>query len=123
MKLLFLVIEGKAPAWVETARREYQDKIAGFQSFEIRSLKSPSVERDSASVKMRKESELILNQVDEKDLLVLFDEAGKQARSSEDFALALTRVLESGKSKVVFCIGGAYGFDESVRTRAGLRWS
>lgn len=123
MKLQLLILEGKPPAWAEAARREYQEKISGFIPFEIKSLKSPSVDRDSAAVKTRKEAELILDQLDDKDMLVLFDEGGKLAKSSEEFSAALSRVLESGKSKIVFCIGGPYGFDESVRTRAQMKWS
>lgn len=123
MKLVLLIVEGKAPAWAETARGEYVQKISGFIPFEIKSLKSPSVDRDSSAVKTRKEAELILDQLDDKDFLVLFDEAGKLAKSSEEFSTALSRVLESGKSKIVFCIGGPYGFDESVRQRAQAKWS
>ncbi len=123
MKLVLLIVEGKAPAWCESARQEYREKISGFIPFEIKSLKSPSVDRDSSAVKTRKEAELILDFLDEKDMLVLFDEGGKLAKSSEEFSSALSRVLESGKSRVVFCIGGPYGFDESVRSRAQMKWS
>ena len=124
MKLVLLIVEsGKPPAWVETARAEYAAKISGFVSFEIKNLKSPSVDRDSSSVKTRREASLILGELDEKDMLVLFDEGGKQAKSSEEFSASVGRVLESGKSKIVFCIGGPYGFDESVRARAQMKWS
>jgi 23S rRNA (pseudouridine1915-N3)-methyltransferase len=123
MKLTLLILEGKPPAWVASAREEYRAKIAGFQSFEIKSLKSPSAERDAAAVKTRKEAGLILGEIGEKDLLVLFDEGGKLAKTSEDFAAQLGRVLESGKGRAVFVIGGPYGFDERVRARADLRWS
>ncbi len=64
-----------------------------------------------------------MRELSDKDLLVLFDEKGQLAKTSEDFATALSRVLESGKAHVVFCIGGPYGFDEQVSKRAQLRWS
>lgn len=123
MKFRFLILEGKPPAWVETARSEYAAKISPFVSFEIKTLKSPSADRDSAAVKQRLEAELIMKQLDDKDMLVLFDEHGKLAKSSEDFSVALSRVLESGKAHVVFCIGGPYGFAEEIKKRAQLKWS
>jgi len=123
MKLTFLILEGKPPAWVESARRDYERKISPFIKFETKSLKSPSAERDSRDVKLKKEAELIFNQLDEKDMLVLFDEHGKLAKDSVDFAKTLSRVLESGKSRVVFCIGGPYGFAEAIHHRAASHWS
>lgn len=123
MKLRFLIFETKSPAWVVEARDEYIAKIKPFFPFTIQTLKSPSADRDAASVKLKKEAELLFKNVSEKDFLVLFDEAGKSFPSSEDFSKQLTRCLESGKSEVVFCIGGPYGFDETLKSRAQARWS
>ena len=123
MKLKFLILEGKSPAWVTDARREYQAKISPFVPFEIKLLKSPNADRDSAAVKPRLEADLILRELDDKDMLVLFDERGKLSKTSEDFAANLSRVLESGKSTVVFCIGGPYGFADEVRKRSQMQWS
>lgn len=123
MKLKFLILETKAPDWVNSARAEYQAKINPFVPFEIRPLKSPNADRDSAAVKQKLEAELILRELGEKDLLVLFDEKGKLAKASEDFSMSLSRVLESGKSTIVFCIGGPYGFSDEVRKRAQMQWS
>ena len=123
MKLEFLVVEGKAPGWVEQARQEYLTKISGFFPFEIKSIKSPNVDRDSKELKRKKEGQFILSFVEEKDFLVLFDESGRLSKNSEDFSTQLSRVLELGKSRVLFCIGGPYGFDESVLKRAQGKWS
>ncbi len=124
MKLRFLILEGgKPPEWVATARAEYAAKITLFVPFEIKLLKSPNADRDSADVKRKLEAELILRELDDKDLLVLFDERGKLAKTSEDFSIALSRVLESGKSNIFFCIGGPYGFADEVKKRAQFQWS
>jgi 23S rRNA (pseudouridine1915-N3)-methyltransferase len=124
MKLSFLILEGgKPPEWVATARAEYAAKITPFVPFEIKLLKSPNADRDSADVKRKLEAELILRELDDKDLLVLFDERGKLSKTSEDFSIALSRVLESGKANIFFCIGGPYGFADEVRKRAQNQWS
>lgn len=123
MKLKFLIFETKAPAWVEEARESYAAKIKPFLPIEVRTLKSPSNDRDNAEVKRAQEAKLLLAQLDDKDLLILFDEKGKSFPSSEDFAKQLSRVLESGKAHAVFCIGGPYGFADEVVQRSQYRWS
>jgi 23S rRNA (pseudouridine1915-N3)-methyltransferase len=123
MKLKFLIFETKAPSWVEEGRLEYAAKLKPFAPFEIRSLKSPVADRDSADVKRRLEAKILLEEIGDKDLLILFDEKGKKFPSSEDFAKHLARVLESGKTNAAFCIGGPYGFADEVVKRAEFRWS
>lgn len=123
MKIRFMAFESRPPAWVETARAEYVNKISPFVPFEFRSLKSPAAARDAADVKLRKEGELLLKQIDPKDQLILFDEAGRLAARSEVFAELLGRQLESGKATLVFCIGGPYGFSSEVKARSQARWS
>lgn len=123
MKLRFLIFETKSPSWVVEAREEYTAKLKPFFPFSIQILKSPSADRDGASVKLKKEAEILLKNISDKDYLVLFDEAGKAFPSSEEFSKQLTRCLESGKAEVVFCIGGPYGFDECIKSRAQAKWS
>lgn len=123
MKLLLLIVEGKPPGWVAEARSEYLQKISPFVKMEIKTLKTPSAEREQSDLKCKKEGELILEEIEERDMLILFDEKGKLAKSSEEFAQSLSRVLESGKQRVVFCIGGAYGFSDQVYSRADSKWS
>ena len=86
MKFSFFVFETKVPGWVAAAREDYVSKINPFVKFEILSLKSPAADRDDREIKLRKESEILLRQIADKDLLILFDERGKLAKSSEDFA-------------------------------------
>ena len=123
MKLRFCIFEHKPTPWVASAREDYITKLQAFAPFEIASLKTPAVERDSADVKLKKEADLLLKQIDDKDLLVLFDEGGRSFASSEEFAQHFGRLLESGKQRLVFCIGGPYGFDARVKARAQAQWS
>lgn len=123
MKFQFLALEGKSPDWVVSGRNEYVTKISGFVPLEWKSLKTPAFDREQAAAKKAKEGELLLKHFGEKDLVVLFDEKGRLAKTSEDFSTELSRVLESGKQKVCFVIGGAYGFSDEVLKRANMKWS
>lgn len=55
------------------------------------------------------------------EFVVCCDERGKNISSGE-YSLCLSRAFAEGK-EVVILIGGAYGFDESVREKANFVWS
>ena len=63
------------------------------------------------------EEKSIVKHVSSRDALILFDEKGKQM-DSKAFAQFISKqtMLQSGT--LVFCLGGAYGFSESLRKRA-----
>ena len=70
----------------------------------------------------KKEGETILQWLRPDDFLVTLDEKGKQL-SSESLAQFLqTRSNESVKN-LVFLIGGAFGLDEKILSKAKFTWS
>ena len=70
----------------------------------------------------KKESEMILQWLEERDYLVALDERGKQLSSKGLADFIQLRANESTK-RLVFVIGGAFGLDEAVLKRADLKWS
>lgn len=123
MKIVFLSVETKSEAWVEEAKETYNTKLQGFFDFEIVHVKSPSIERDDASFKKRLEGEKVLKALKPGDKLVVFDEAGKNFASSEQFATQFQRLVEQSPQRIVFLIGGAFGVDDTVLAKAIARWS
>ena len=69
-----------------------------------------------------KEGETILKSVRKEDFLILLDEKGK-AFTSFDFALFLEQKLNLSKKRMIFVIGGAFGFSEAVYERADSKLS
>lgn len=69
-----------------------------------------------------REGELILRQVAEGDYLVLLDDKGTQ-HTSTGFAAWLQKRFSSGGKRLVFVIGGPYGFSPEVYARAQERLS
>jgi 23S rRNA (pseudouridine1915-N3)-methyltransferase len=70
----------------------------------------------------KKEGELILQWLQDKDYLVALDERGKQFSSPALAEFIQLRANESTR-RLVFVIGGAFGIDEMVIKRANLKWS
>jgi len=69
-----------------------------------------------------KEALVILPKIPDQAFVVLLDEKGKVFRSVE-FAAWLQQRFNQGLKDLVFVVGGAYGFHESLRQRASLQVS
>lgn len=69
-----------------------------------------------------KEGELILKKLEDGDFVVLMDERGKQYDSIA-FAQTLEQWQHQSYKRIVFIIGGAYGFSEAVYARANSKIS
>lgn len=96
---------------------DYCQRISHYMPFsitvipELKNTKSLSEQQQKD-----KEGELILQKVQNADKLVLLDEHGKEFRSIE-FASWIERQQQGGR-KLVFVIGGPYGFSDAVYQRA-----
>lgn len=71
----------------------------------------------SEAQQKQKEGELILGKLKATDILILFDENGKQF-DSISFSNYLQKHMNSGIKQLVFVIGGPYGFSEEVYKKA-----
>jgi 23S rRNA (pseudouridine1915-N3)-methyltransferase len=67
----------------------------------------------------KKEGEKIIRSVSNDDYVVLLDEKGKEFRTVE-FSRWMEKTFMISSKRVVFVIGGAWGFSEEVYNRADL---
>ncbi len=88
-------------------------KYTNIETIEIQEVKGIS---DSISTK-RTEAEKILAKLKNNDILILLDEKGLKLNSIE-FADFIQKKENQSIKKIIFLIGGAYGFDESIYFRA-----
>ncbi len=70
----------------------------------------------------RREAQRILGLVDRSELLVAMDVSGQQM-ASEEMAAATRRLLEMGRKRINFVVGGAFGLESSVISRADAVWA
>jgi 23S rRNA (pseudouridine1915-N3)-methyltransferase len=102
--------------WVREGLETYSSRLSHYVPFSVREI--PELKNTSAlsqSQIKEKEGELILKSIKPSDRIFLLDEHGKELRSVE-FAEMIRRMTLDGKD-VVFVIGGAYGFSDSVYDR------
>lgn len=119
-----LVVVGKTDLKeVEALVTMYSKRLNHYVKFAITILPDVRNTRKlSESEQKRLEGEAILHLIAESDYLMLLDEHGAEMRSIE-FAELLQRRMSSGVKRLVFVIGGPYGFSDRVYQRANGKLS
>lgn len=105
-------------AGVAARIRELAKRTARLGRFEYAELDGPRVsgKAEPAQVK-RAEADYLLGRLGGNDRLQLLDERGKRF-DSRAFAAWLDGLQLGGGSRLVFLVGGAYGFGDSLYARA-----
>ena len=117
MKFVLLHLSTAQEDWCDEAVAFYTKKLKHFVDFEVVALKPKKASRGAQATKKTEEAETLLAYLKDGDLLVLFDERGKNL-TSEKFSDQVRQLHDSGKRRVIFLIGGAYGVEDSVKKRA-----
>ena len=123
MNIVLLAIGKTNENYLVDALLKYQKRLKHyirFEIFEIPNIKN--VKKKSSFELKKKEGELILKHVKSTDHLVLLDEKGKDFTSVE-FADKLQALMLSGKKRLVFVCGGAYGFSDEIYKRQNEKLS
>jgi 23S rRNA (pseudouridine1915-N3)-methyltransferase len=119
-----LVLIGKTDEpWLKQGIEEYLKRLKHYISFDIIELaqikNSKNIEQ---AVLKKKEGELILNSLTPSDIVVLLDEKGKLFTSTE-LSAQVQQFLNTGQKRLVFVVGGAFGFSDEVYERANMKLS
>lgn len=100
---------------------EYIKRISGYASIEIKELDDEIIKSNPNNAEIeivkKKESEKVLKFVSDRDHLVLFDLNQKEL-TSEGFATFFKQKFDNFNGHLVFAIGGSYGFDDIIKSRA-----
>lgn len=114
MKIQLLVVGKTDAPYLKEAISLYVSRIIHYLPFELEVM--PDVKKTkSLTEKQQKEKEgaLLLKSLQPGDYVVLLDEKGKEY-SSVDFAAFIEKSMHIVPKRLVFIIGGPYGFSEAV---------
>lgn len=119
-----LIVVGKTDMKeVEALVSMYTKRLNHYVKFAITTLADVRNTKNlSAAEQKRMEGEAILRLVTDSDHLMLLDEHGLELRSIE-FADLLQKRMSAGTKRLVFVIGGPYGFSDAVYQRANSKLS
>lgn len=114
MKTILLVVGRTVEQHFITAINDYVQRTKRYLQFEIEVIPElKNTKSLSTDIQKEKEGELILKALQPGDVVVLLDEGGKEMRSIE-FADYMKRKMNTVNKRLVFVIGGPYGFSQRV---------
>jgi 23S rRNA (pseudouridine1915-N3)-methyltransferase len=123
MKLEFWVIGKTAFDYLDEGIALYEKRLRNYVPFLFTVFPDIKNAKNMPSELLKsKEGELILAKLSSDDFLMLLDERGKQY-SSVEFSIWIEQKLGSSHKRVVFLVGGAYGFSPDVYARANAQCS
>ena len=123
MKIVLLTIGKTSEKYLIEGIAQYQIRLKHYTQFEmLEILNIKNAKNFSNAELMKKEGELILKQLQSSDHLVLLDDKGKDFTSLK-FSEKLQGWMLSGKKRLVFVVGGAYGFSKQVYARGNEKLS
>jgi len=123
MKIVLLTIGKTSEKYLIEGIAQYQNRLKHYIQFEmIEILNIKNAKNFSNAELIKKEGELILKQLQHSDHLVILDDKGNDFTSPK-FSEKLQNWMLSGKKRLVFVVGGAYGFSEQVYARGNEKLS
>lgn len=118
MKVQFWAIGKTNASYLAAGEAIYEKRLKHYLPFSYEVL--PDIKQaGKLSIEQRKEKEgqLVLDRLPTQDGLFLLDERGKHF-SSVDFSDWLAGERQKPYKKIVFLVGGAYGFSSAIYARA-----
>lgn len=123
MKIILIVIGKTDQAWLTEGINLYANRLAHFGQFELQVI--PDIRNTRSmepQVQKVREGELILKLLQPSDDVWLLDDKGSEMTSPELAGWLEKRMTRSSK-RLVFIIGGPYGFSPDVYARVPGRLS
>jgi 23S rRNA (pseudouridine1915-N3)-methyltransferase len=123
MKIALLQIGKTNDKFISDGVEEYSGRIRKYSGFEIITIPDLKNTRNMPVAEQKmKEGEKICKLLSSEDYVVLLDEKGKEF-STIEFSEQLGKIFMFARKRVLFVIGGPYGFSGEVYDRADLRMS
>lgn len=122
MKTTLILVGKTTNKHITACINDYVERIGHYMPFELITIPElKNTKNLSEEQQKEREGELILKQVQPQDILVLLDEHGQEFRSIE-FASWIQKKQQAVR-RLVFVIGGPYGFSSAVYQRGNEKIS
>ncbi|MCQ2224879.1 MAG: 23S rRNA (pseudouridine(1915)-N(3))-methyltransferase RlmH [Paludibacteraceae bacterium] len=118
MRITLLTVGKTNDLSFKNAISEYQKRLKFYISFDIEEIPAlKNTKNLTEDNQKKKEGELILKSIQTDDEVVLLDDKGNEF-TSKQFANYIEKKSASGLKRLVFVVGGPYGFSDEVYQRA-----
>jgi len=119
MKFRLVCVGRLSEDWLKQGAAEYLKRLQRHYAIEIVELKEEQGQLKDVAGLLRREGARILERIPADALAIVLDEKGKQI-GSEGLAERLQQEMLHGGRDWCLVIGGPYGLDPAVRSRADL---
>ena len=114
MKITLLVVGRTVDNNITAGIQDYTQRVSHFTQFDISVIPElKNAKKLSEAQQKEQEGEMILKSLQPGDRIVLLDEGGKEYRSTE-FAAWIEHMQNISTKRLVFIVGGPYGFAPKV---------
>jgi 23S rRNA (pseudouridine1915-N3)-methyltransferase len=118
MKITLLVIGKTDAGYFVDAVDEYRKRLEHYIPFELQVIPDIKNTKNLTDIQQKeKEGELILKSLQAGDYLVLLDDKGKEYTSVQ-FASYIEKKTHTVAKRLVFVVGGPYGFSPAIYEKA-----
>jgi 23S rRNA (pseudouridine1915-N3)-methyltransferase len=118
MKISLILVGKTFQSFVSEGFEEYSSRLKHYLPFETEIIPELKAAKNLSTDQIReREGELLLQRFQSGDHIVLLDERGKTF-TSEGFATFIEKRMHTGLKRLVFAVGGAYGFSQKVYNAA-----
>ncbi len=119
MQIELILIGDTQKGFIEVGIQEYAKRLKHYIKFEQKVIKSiKNSHKFSFDELKKREAELIKKTLNNKSIVILLDENGKEF-SSPQFAKYLEKKINTGQD-ITFVVGGAFGFSEELKKKYQL---
>lgn len=123
MKITLMVVGKTTTGYLKPGIDDYTNRLKHYVPFDIQYVQDAKNTRNLSELQQKQnEGRSILASVDKSDYVVLLDEHGREMTSVQ-FSEYIQKRMSSGARRVVFVIGGPYGFSQEVYDRANEKIS
>ena len=118
MKIILLNVGKTTNSNLDKLQDEYQNRLKFYIPFELVVIPElKNTKNFSIGEQQEKEAYLILKQIETNDEVILLDEKRKQF-TSVGFSEFISKKMLASHKRMVFVVGGPFGFAEKVYNRA-----
>ena len=118
MKIVLVCLGTTNNHYLQEGIANYIKRLKHYINFEIKEIVvSKNKKSSNKNIIMNIESDLILSYLSQNDYVILLDEHGK-GYDSKSFAKKIENFLLHAQKRLIFVIGGAFGFNDKLKARA-----
>ena len=118
MKIELIVVGKTTTPYISEGIERYVKRLTHYIPYDIRTIPDVKTTRGMTPERQKEmEGELILQQFQPGDRVVLLDERGREM-TSRRFSEYIDKAMSPVSKRLIFVVGGPYGFSQKVYDRA-----